>query len=378
MSIEFPTAVDLVDHHCHGPSPVDLDRDGFELMISESGVPAPAGTSHFDTPVGLALRAVCPPLLDLEPFCDPSDYIRRRRELGAKEVNERFLRAAGCARWLVDTGHRSDDILDPPEMTAVSGVRAEEVVRIEAVAEAVAAQGPTAAGYADAFASELQARLAGAAGLKSILGYRGGFGIDPTPPSAKDVEAAAGAWLAASAGGTPRLEDPVLLRHALWTGAELARDRGACPIQFHVGFGDPDVRIHQNDPTLLTDFLLALNEIGVVATLLHCYPYHRQAGYLSEVLPNVYFDVGVILNYTGPSARRILAEALELAPFTKQLYSSDAFGVAEFHYMQAHLFRRHLGAILDDWCTEGMCNHREADRIMRMIAHVNAERIYPN
>lgn len=367
----------LIDHHCHGLVPGTVDRALFETMISESFVAAPKGTTHFDAPVGLSLRAVCPPLLDLEPFCSPEAYMARRAVLGGPEVNRRFLRAAGLERMLIDTGFRSDNILDPPGMARLSGIPAHEVVRIEAVAEQVARDGSSGAGFARDFADTLAARCKGAVGLKSILGYRGGFVLDPSRPAADEVRAAADAWLrAAEARGKPWMDDPVLLRLGLWTAADIARERGL-PIQFHVGFGDRDLRLHRNDPSLLSDFLQAMDDIDVDILLLHCYPYHRQAGYLAEVFPNVYFDVGVILNYTGASAGRILAEALELAPFTKQLYSSDAFGVAEFYYMQSLLFRRHLGRILDRWIADGQCNAREAERIVAMIATENARRIYP-
>jgi len=376
MPIDLST-VSLIDHHCHGLVPGTVDRAQFETMISESFVAAPRGTTHFDAPVGLSLRAVCPPLLDLEPFCEPDTYMARRAALGGPEVNRRFLQAAGLERLLIDTGFRSDNILTPKGMAEVGGIPADEVVRIEAVAEQVARDGTTGAGFARDFADALAARSQEAVGLKSILGYRGGFAIDPTRPEESEIRAAADAWLrAADARGKPWMDDPVLLRLGLWTAADIARERGL-PIQFHVGFGDRDLRLHRNDPSLLSDFLQAMDDIGVDILLLHCYPYHRVAGYLAEVFPNVYFDVGVILNYTGASAGRILAEALELAPFTKQLYSSDAFGVAEFYYMQAWLFRRHLGRILDGWIADGQCNAREADRIVAMIATENVRRIYP-
>ena len=132
-----------------------------------------------------------------------------------------------------------------------------------------------------------------------------------------------------------------LLRHGLWVAAELAKARHM-PIQFHVGYGDRDAIIHLNNPSLLMGFFQEMDRLGVNVTLLHCYPYHREAGYLAEVFPNVYFDVGVILNYTGAMSAHILGEALELSPFTKQLYSSDAFGVAEFYYLGALLYRKAL------------------------------------
>ena len=70
--------------------------------------------------------------------------------------------------------------------------------------------------------------------------------------------------------------------------------------------------------------------------LLHCYPYHRQAGYLAQVFPHVYFDVGLAVNHTGLSSPAVVAESLELAPFAKILFSSDAYGPAELHYLGAH------------------------------------------
>jgi uncharacterized protein len=109
---------------------------------------------------------------------------------------------------------------------------------------------------------------------------------------------------------------------------------------------------------------------------LHCYPYHREAAYLAAVFPNVYFDVGQALNYTGPGAGRVLTEAMELAPFTKQLYSSDAFALAELHYLGALLFRRSLAAILGDWVRRDECSAAEADRIAELLCRANAHRIY--
>ncbi|HUL06860.1 MAG TPA: hypothetical protein VLV76_11045, partial [Candidatus Acidoferrum sp.] len=70
-------------------------------------------------------------------------------------------------------------------------------------------------------------------------------------------------------------------------------------------------------------------------------------------------------------------EALELSPFTKQLYSSDAFGIAESYYLGALLFRRALSQHLDRWIADGHCNTKEAERIVRLIATDNSKRIYP-
>ena len=65
-----------------------------------------------------------------------------------------------------------------------------------------------------------------------------------------------------------------------------------------------------------------------------------------------------------------------MGPFFKQLYGSDAFGLAELHYLGQLQFRRTLSRHLDRWVGEQMCTLAEADRIVAMIASGNASRIY--
>ena len=368
--------VRLVDHHCHGVVKGALDRSRFEALISESFHPPPAGTTSFDAPLGLAVRRWCAPVLDLDPFPAPDDYLARRSELGPDEVSRRFLREAGLGELLVDTGYRSDELHDVRGMQELSGVPAYEVVRLEAVAEAVAAAGVDAAGYPDAFRRGLEEACREAVGLKTIVAYRGGFAFDPEPPDDDQVVRAAGGWLASADGERPRLSDQTLLRFGIWAGARLARERGF-PIQFHVGWGDPDLDLHLTNPTLLTELLRRFVAEQVNVVLLHCYPFHRDAGYLATMFPNVHFDVGSALHYLGPSSRTLLAEAMEVAPFSKLLYSSDAFGLPEQYYLGALLFRRALAGILDGWIAGGHCDPETAERIARGFGHDNAVRIYP-
>jgi len=119
----------LVDHHVHGVVDQPLDRAAFELLMNEGGAPAPPGRTHFDSPVGLAVRMRCAPLLGIDPGCDPGDYLRARADLGVDEVNQRFLRASGLDVMLVETGHRGGDVVSPPTMARLSGRPAYEVTR---------------------------------------------------------------------------------------------------------------------------------------------------------------------------------------------------------------------------------------------------------
>ena len=85
----------LVDHHCHGLFPEDLEDERLAESLSEAYAPAPAGTSHWDKPVALSVRRWCAPVLDLAPLASPAEYATRRRALGAAEVNRRFPRGGG-------------------------------------------------------------------------------------------------------------------------------------------------------------------------------------------------------------------------------------------------------------------------------------------
>ena len=368
--------VPLVDHHCHGVVPVDLEAERFEALLSEAFAPAPVGTSHWDKPVALSIRRWCAPVLDLPGFCAPADYVARRRALGAGEVNRRFLTGSGIGAYLVDTGNRPEELCGFAELGAIAGAPAREILRMEVVAERVASSRPSASGYAHAVAAALRTAADGVVGLKSVLAYRATLRIDYEPPGAAEVEEAAGRWLAEiERSGRARIADPVLERHLLWTGADIARERGF-PIQFHIGMGDPDIELNRVDPSYLTPWVKAVEPWGFPITLLHCYPFHRQAGLMAENFPQVYFDVGFALNWTGPSYRRVMEEALELAPFTKQLYSSDAFGLSELYYLGARRFRTALAGALARWVDDDELPGDEAARIAALIGAGNARRIY--
>jgi uncharacterized protein len=180
----------------------------------------------------------------------------------------------------------------------------------------------------------------------------------------------------ASEAGRYRINDPTVIRHGLWIGAEICRAK-KLPLQLHVGFGDPDIYMHACDPTHFTDFIAAMEKWDVAITLLHNWPFLKEAQWLSEVFANVYYDAGVILNYGAAESERILREALQIGKFQKFLFSTDAFGLSELYYLGAFLFRRAFARILDGWIADGFCSVRDAEAIAALVAHKNARRIYP-
>lgn len=360
----------LVDHHCHGVLKDPVDRDTFEQLLTEAADPGPPG-AVLDSQIGVAVRRWCAPVLDLPEHAGADDYLARRDELGVAETSRRLLRAAGYHAMLVDTGLRFP-ATTLVELAAASGATVREVVRLERVAERVAESGVDAKNFADAFVTELREAARGAVGTKSIVAYRYGLDFDPRPPEPREVREAASRWLAQCArDGRYRLDDPVLIRHAIWRGVGLG-----LPLQFHTGYGDPDLTLHRCDPLLLTDFIRMVAPTGIPVVLLHGYPYHRNAAYLANVFPHVYADVGLAVNHVGPRAETIIAETLELTPFPKLLYSSDGFALPEAHYLGAVLFRRGLGRLLGGWVSSGDLHPADAERYARMIGSENARQVY--
>jgi uncharacterized protein len=362
----------LIDHHVHGIVTGELDQAAIETMLTESAVLPLAGTSVFDSQLGFAVRRWCAPVLDLEPSAPAQDYLARRAELGSAETARRLLSLAQVESWLVDTGYQSDTVSTPGELAAVSGAPAFEIARLESLAERVARSGAGAGQFAASLTAAVQLASAQAVGFKSVAAYRYGLHLQPDRPQASEVAAAAGDWLREIEAGAPaRATSQVIIRHGIWS----ALDTGL-PIQFHAGYGDTDSRLHQADPALLQDFLAASQHTGSAIMLLHCYPYHRQAGAMTGLFPHVYMDVGEALNHVGARSAAVLAEALELTPFHKMLYSSDAFGLPELHYLGAAGFRRDLARVTGEFVSDGAWSAADAARVAELIGSANARRVY--
>lgn len=168
------------------------------------------------------------------------------------------------------------------------------------------------------------------------------------------------------------MSHPVLLRFLLWT----AIDRGL-PIQIHSGFGDRDAALKEADPAVLQPFLAASEASEVPIVLLHCYPYHRQAGWLAQVYRHVYLDVGLTVAQVGARADAVLAEFFELAPFGKLLFSTDGYALPELYLVGAAQFRHSLSKLFTGWVADGALTASDAARIIAMVGAENARRLYP-
>ena len=368
--LSYVETLPLVDHHCHGVVRRDLDRTAFEALLTEADAPANLGGTLFDSPIGFAVRRWCGPVLDLPPHATPEEYLARRADLGYADVTRRFLRGAGLTEMCVDTGYAPEPLLSPAELGEAANASAYEVVRLEQIAEEVLRTGCTAAGYADAVLQRLAdtAREHQAVAVKSIAAYRVGLDLPGERPTAAEVTAAADRLLRT---GRVRLAEPVLHRFLIWAGVDLG-----LPVQVHVGYGDRDIDLHRCNPLLLTGLLRATEPTGVPVMLLHNYPFHREAGYLAQVFPHVFVDVGLAMHNLGHRSSVLLAEALELTPFGKFLFATDAYGLPELYHLGATLFRRALSDYLRAALADDAMAEADAARLADLIGAGNARRVY--
>ena len=379
MKFRYPVAEHpLLDAHCHGVATDDLTDAEFEARSSESRLPAPPAWSPLDSPVGLAIRRWCAPILDLPEHAPIATYLSRRRDLGSAEANRRLIRAAGVRAMLVDTGFGAD-LATRHELGTLAAAPAYEVLRLETLAESVFADSlrdNAAAEFPGRFEAALDDVGPDVVAFKSILAYRFGFAIAVEPPSSDDVVTAVGRW---QQTGRARLTDPVLLRFLIWTALSRKPLRGKRrPLQLHTGFGDTDLDLHRANPVLLTGLIREAQRRDLAPiVLLHCNPYHREAAYLAAVYPNVHLDIGLSVGHLGPSAGTLVREALELGPFSKLHYSSDAYGLAEFFLIGAMGFRVGLDAVLGDWVTSGAVAEADARTIAAQVLGGNSRSLYP-
>ena len=358
----------LVDHHCHGIVAGDLDRAAFEGLLNESSGPSPLATTAFDSMVGLAVRRWCAPLLGLEPLASAEEYVRRRNDLGAAAVNPLLMAASGIGDLLVDTGLVPETLTTPQELGEHAGARAHEVIRLERVAEQLLESSVPPRDVGEQLRSRLSS--SGAVGAKSIAAYRVGLALPASKPT-EDALASALAQVRPSPGGSYRIAHPTVHAYLAWTALELGM-----PLQFHVGYGDSDLNLGDCDPLLLTPFLRATQERGVPVLLLHNYPFHRHASYLAQVFDHVFMDVGLAVHNTGALSTAVVRESLELVPFGKMLFSSDAFGLAELYYLGTILFRRALSGVLESLVDDGDMTEADAGRVATLISRDNARRAY--
>lgn len=209
-------------------------------------------------------------------------------------------------------------------------------------------------------------------GLKSIIAYRTGLDVSPLARTPDQGLQALDAIRRGLGGGSmKKLRD-----HLLCRALELAMEHDV-PMQIHTGMGDFEVNLPLARPSLLLDLLRFPSFRACRVLLVHTgYPWHREAGYIANVLPRVYCDISEGVPFAGHAARSIISEVLEMAPLSKVLYGSDGFNIPEINFTSAKLGKQALAQVLAELVSDGMLGEADAQEAGAMILAGNARELY--
>lgn len=318
-------------------------------------------------------------LRDLAGFygCEPSRsaILEARAAWDYGELSRRMFQDAGIETLLLDDGIWPDKLMSVQACGAFVGLPAQRVLRFEAELALMVERFDTASTLFTAFDSHLRALAPTLAGFKSAIAYRTGLNLEHHTP-VELQRAYHGLRQTLTPGVPPRINDKVILDEMLWLALRVAAEVGL-PVQFHTGYGDPDLDMRLANPLHLRAVFETKELAGLRVVMLHCYPFVREAGYLSSVYPGAYLDLGLTIPYTSTHAMRAsVLEAMHLAPVTKVLFSTDAQRTPELFWLAAKEGRRVIAQALEQVVTDGDLSASEAEWAAERFLNANARTVY--
>ncbi len=277
----------------------------------------------------------------------PEALLEARQQWDYLALCKALFTEANIAYWLLDDGLWSDKLWSTEACSRHLPPVVRRIVRLETELSRMLEQHDSAASLLLAFVSHLRQLVPQVAALKSIVAYRSGLDLQR-----HSIVAVERAFTAVRRGMTPgqppRLTSKPLLDTMLWSALQVAAETGKV-VQFHVGYGDPDLDMRLANPLHLRAVFEdpTLQQVSVV--MLHCYPFFREASYLASVYPGAYLDVGLTIPYASVQAMRTAVfEALHLSPLTKILFSTDAQRTPELFWLAAKWGRQ----VIAEVCTQ--------------------------
>jgi hypothetical protein len=366
-------AIPIVDNHCHSLlRRQPPDDDAFRIHLTESNIPEMA--DHVPTTLFYqwTLRELAG-LLGVE--ATPDAVHAARRERGVEWLTREIVGRANFKTWLIDTGYGADTTYSLEELRTLTGLRIEEVLRLEPLIEQLILESAGFDGFLDAFRGAIgDLRSRGIVGMKSVIAYRTGLHVEEVD-RADAATAFAAVHEAGRRAGALRIESKPLLDYLTVIAVEESA-RQNVPIQFHTGLGDPDLDLTLVDPAALR-LLFSERFRAAPIVLLHTgYPYVRSLAYLAAMFPNVYADMGEAILFAAGEATQIYRELIGLAPASKLLFSTDASLVPELYWVGARIGRRALARVLDEHVADGAIDERVALDWAERILWRNSEAVY--
>jgi predicted TIM-barrel fold metal-dependent hydrolase len=361
-------AVPLVDQHAHPLLTAEAAaRQPLAAALTEATDPRQLDHVRHS----LAYRRSITALAGLLECADhETAVLERRRSLEWTELARRCLSGADLRCILMDDGFPLENSLPLDWHRQFVPVR--RVLRLERLAEETLAASHTFDDFHGRLTAALDSPPADVCAFKSIAAYRGG--LDFRPVSA--AEAAAGFDLIRKSSPV-RLDHPPLVHYVVHQALTAAARQGL-PLQFHTGFGDPDLDLRLANPLHLRPLLEDHRWPDVPVVILHAgWPFCREAGYLAAVYPQVYVDFGLVVPLLSRvGMRAALRQLLEAAPASKIMYSSDAHSIPELYWLGARYGRETVAAVLEEAVLQLDLLPSAAEEMAAAMLHGNASRLY--
>lgn len=307
--------------------------------------------------------------------CEPEEkaIVERRTELGLEALTQRCFQASKLKTVFLDDGFLADEIL--PVEWHKQFVPVQRILRLEYLAENLFREENNFGKFLERFRSEIDSSPPEVVALKSIAAYRTGLNIQVTPEDFAEYRFYV--LKQETQQNSLRLADKPLIDFLVTQALEIAA-KHRIPVQFHTGFGDPDLNLQTGNPLNMRSLLEDKRFHDAPIVLLHAsYPYVQEAGYLASVYPQVYLDFGLAVPFLSVAGmRRTVQQLLELAPTSKLMYSSDAHNIPELYYLGAKWGREVLAQILDEAIKDGDLTASEVESVAVAILSENAHTLH--
>ena len=368
------TQIPIYDHHAyslyHGAQWYGVPLEEYFSLASDPEIQ----TRH--TPHNLFFRRS---IRDLAEFydCEPTveDVLEARTRIQYLDLCRWFFAEANLSHWLIDDGFSPNNLWSVAECDEKLPPTARRIVRLETELAKLVEQYDSASSLLSNFEVHLRRLAPTVAGFKSIVAYRSG--LDITRHNLVEIERSYSELRRSMVvGQAPRLANKPLLDSMLWMALRVASETGRV-VQFHTGYGDPDLDLRLANPLHLRQVFEAPELGGLKVVLLHAYPYTREAGYVASLYPGAYVDVGMTIPYTSVHAMRTAVyEAMHLAPISKILFSTSAQRTPEVFWLAARWGRRVISQVLEQTVYNEDLSNEEAEWAAERILYSNAADLY--
>lgn len=286
---------------------------------------------------------------------------------------------------IVDTGNPLD--VDLEAFARLTDVPTYGIFRIEVLIWRLWEVHDDFDAFVKAYLDMLQLRCAETriVSLKSVIAYRTGLAVEMAD---RDTACTAFTRLKGSAEADGLLRR-VHVPRPLFGLVKTLRDYLLCqalelsielhmPFQIHTGLGDQDLDIATARPGFLGAVFRDPKLRHARIVMLHgSYPFYAEGAYLANIFPNVYLDLSLFNPWLGyNSISHVMTSILDLAPFTKLLYASDAYGSPEMQWLAGRNARTALASTFGTAISAARLTADEARTATRLILAENAQELY--